>query len=83
MEAEGFTLLQGEHPIVPVMFDSEADAVTCAKGLHAEGIHAVAFSYPVVPLGKARIRIQISAEHTELDIRACVKAFIISRSCKE
>ena len=82
MEAEGFVLQHGQHPIIPVMFESEADAVACAKGLHAEGIHAVAFSYPVVPLGKARIRIQISAEHTELDIRACVKAFIIARSCK-
>ena len=81
MEVEGFSLLQGEHPIIPVMFESEADAVTCAKGLHDEGIHAVAFSYPVVPLGKARIRIQISAEHSEVDINACVAAFIKARSC--
>ena len=82
MESEGFTLLPGEHPIVPVMFGSEADAVEYAKGLHSEGIHAVAFSYPVVPLGKARIRIQISAEHTEQDIKKCVAAFIKVRSCK-
>ena len=81
MEVEGFSLLQGEHPIIPVMFESEADAVTCAKGLHDEGIHAVAFSYPVVPSGKARIRIQISAEHSEVDINACVAAFIKARSC--
>ena len=82
MAAEGFDLLPGEHPIVPVMFGSEVDAVQCANGLHDEGIHAVAFSYPVVPLGKARIRIQISAEHTEQDIHTCVDAFIKVRSCK-
>lgn len=75
MEEAGFTLLPGEHPIVPVMFKSEIDAVTVAKGLHARGIHAVAFSYPVVPLGKARIRIQLSAQHDESDIRKCVDAF--------
>ena len=75
MEEAGFTLLPGEHPIVPVMFESENDAVTAAKGLHARGIHAVAFSYPVVPLGKARIRIQLSAQHSESDIRECVDAF--------
>ena len=82
MESEGFDLLPGNHPIVPVMFGSETDAVECATGLHAQGIHAVAFSYPVVPLGKARIRIQISAEHTEQDIYDCVAAFVNVRSCK-
>ena len=82
MESEGFDLLPGNHPIVPVMFGSETDAVKCATGLHAQGIHAVAFSYPVVPLGKARIRIQISAEHTEQDIYDCVAAFVNVRSCK-
>jgi len=75
MEEAGFNLLPGEHPIVPVMFESESDAVSAAKGLHARGIHAVAFSYPVVPLGRARIRIQLSAQHTESDIRTCVEAF--------
>ena len=64
MAAGGFSLLPGEHPIIPVMFESESKAVNCANGLRSHGIHAVAFSYPVVPLGKARIRIQISAEHT-------------------
>ena len=76
MTEAGFTLLPGEHPIVPVMFQSEADAVAMAGALHARGIHAVAFSYPVVPLGKARIRIQLSAQHTEADIRRCVEAFV-------
>ena len=82
MAAEGFDLLPGEHPIVPVMFGSEVDAVKCANSLHDEGIHAVAFSYPVVPLGRARIRIQISAEHTEEDIHDCVAAFVKVRSCE-
>ncbi len=75
MQAAGFTLLPGEHPIVPVMFSTESEAVGVAQNLHAQGIHAVAFSYPVVPLGKARIRIQLSALHSQEDIRECVRAF--------
>ena len=78
MEAARFTLLPGEHPIVPVMFSSEIEAAKVAHGLHTRGIHAVAFSYPVVPIGKARIRIQLSAQHNEDDIRKCVNAFIES-----
>ena len=78
----GFTLLPGEHPIVPVMFASEIEALRVATGLHQHGIHAVAFSYPVVPMGKARIRIQLSAEHTESDIRTCVLAFSKSAETK-
>ena len=75
MMARGFSLLPGEHPIIPVMFASEAQATECANVLRSHGIHAVAFSYPVVPLGKARIRIQISAQHTKEDIQRCVEAF--------
>jgi glycine C-acetyltransferase len=75
MESAGFTLLTGQHPIIPVMFSSEIEAATVAKGLNERGIHAVAFSYPVVPLGKARIRIQLSAQHSESDINQCVQAF--------
>ena len=75
MESAGFTLLTGQHPIIPVMFSSEIEAGAVAKGLHERGIHAVAFSYPVVPLGKARIRIQLSAQHSENDINQCVQAF--------
>ena len=78
MQEAGFTLLPGQHPIVPVMFSSEEEAGKVARGLHSRGIHAVAFSYPVVPLGKARIRIQLSAQHTPEDIRTCVNAFIES-----
>ena len=82
MEDQNFSLLPGEHPIIPVMFGSEIEAAQCAKGLHDRGIHAVAFSYPVVPMGKARIRVQISAAHTEEDIRQCAAAFADARSCK-
>ena len=78
MESAGFTLLTGQHPIIPVMFSSEIEAAAVAKGLHERGIHAVAFSYPVVPLGKARIRIQLSAQHSESDINQCVQAFMES-----
>ena len=78
MEAAGFTLLPGDHPIIPVMFSSESEAVEVARRLHSYGIHAVAFSYPVVPMGKARIRIQLSAEHSADDIRRCVEAFSTS-----
>jgi glycine C-acetyltransferase len=80
MSQAGFTLQSGEHPIVPVMFSSESEALRVATGLQVHGIHAVAFSYPVVPLGKARIRIQLSAEHSKEDIRRCVAAFIESVS---
>ncbi len=80
MVEQGFTLLPGEHPIVPVMFADEHTAVAMAKALFDHGIYAVAFSYPVVPMGKARIRIQLSASHTESEIRQCVDAFVAARS---
>ena len=80
MVEEGFTLIPGEHPIVPVMFADEHTAVAMAKALFDRGIYAVAFSYPVVPMGKARIRIQLTASHTEDEIRQCVDAFVAARS---
>jgi glycine C-acetyltransferase len=61
MTAAGFTLLPGEHPIVPVMFADEHEAVRMASELFKLGIYVVAFSYPVVPMGKARIRVQVCA----------------------
>ena len=79
MSEAGFTLLPGSHPIIPVMFDNEFEAVSMARTLGDLGIYVVAFSYPVVPLGKARIRIQISAAHTDVDIQKCVSAFIEAR----
>ena len=83
MVEQGFTLIPGEHPIVPVMFADEHTAVAMAKALFDHGIYAVAFSYPVVPLGKARIRIQLTASHTEDEIRQCVNAFVSARSALE
>jgi glycine C-acetyltransferase len=60
----GFEVLPGEHPIVPLMLGDAALAVRFADALLAKGIYVVGFSYPVVPLGKARIRMQVSAAHT-------------------
>jgi len=79
MTAAGFTLLPGEHPIVPVMFADEHEAVRMASAMYDLGIYVVAFSYPVVPMGKARIRVQICATHTIADIDKCVDAFIAAR----
>jgi glycine C-acetyltransferase len=79
MSAVGFTLLPGEHPIVPVMFADEHEAVRMAAELFKLGIYVVAFSYPVVPMGKARIRVQVCATHTKADIDTCVAAFVAVR----
>jgi glycine C-acetyltransferase len=80
MAAAGFTLLPGEHPIVPVMFADEHEAVRMAAELFKLGIYVVAFSYPVVPMGKARIRVQVCATHTKADIDSCVAAFVTARN---
>ena len=79
MSTAGFTLLPGEHPIVPVMFADEHEAVRMAAELFKLGIYVVAFSYPVVPMGKARIRVQVCATHTKADIDTCVAAFVTAR----
>ena len=75
MTAEGFDILVGEHPIVPVMFGDAAVAARMAELLLAKGVYVVAFSYPVVPMGKARIRTQISAAHTRAELEFAVKCF--------
>jgi glycine C-acetyltransferase len=83
MTGAGFTLLPGEHPITPVMFPGEEGARLAAQTADAmleQGVYVIAFSYPVVPQGKARIRVQLSAGHTEDDVRACVAAFIAARA---
>jgi glycine C-acetyltransferase len=79
MTNAGFTLLPGEHAIIPVMFADEHEAATMAEVLLDHGIYVIAFSYPVVPLGKARIRVQVSAAHTVDDINQCVQAFVKAR----
>jgi len=75
MTEAGFELLPGEHPIVPVMFHDAALTARIADEMQARGIHVTAFSYPVVPKGKARIRVQLSAAHTEEQVVRCVEAF--------
>jgi glycine C-acetyltransferase len=80
MNAANFQLQPGEHPIIPVMFASEIAAAEMAEKLLELGIYVIAFSYPVVPMGKARIRVQISAAHSDSDINDCVSAFISARS---
>ncbi len=71
----GFTVPAGTHPIVPVMLGDAGVATAMARGLFGEGIYAVGFSYPVVPMGKARIRCQVSAAHTEAHIDRALAAF--------
>jgi len=79
MTDAGFELLDGEHPIVPVMFGDAALAGRVADRMLDNGVYVVAFSYPVVPMGKARIRVQLSAAHSADDIHRCVEAFVASR----
>jgi glycine C-acetyltransferase len=75
MTEAGFTLQPGQHPIVPVMFGDALVASRMAELLLARGVYVVAFSYPVVPMGKARIRTQISAAHTRKELEFAVKCF--------
>jgi glycine C-acetyltransferase len=75
MTSEGFNILPGEHPIVPVMFGEATTAVRMAELLLAKGVYVVAFSYPVVPMGKARIRTQISAAHSRHELEFAVRCF--------
>jgi glycine C-acetyltransferase len=76
MTAAGFNVLPGEHPIVPVMFGDAVVATRMADLLLKKGIYVIAFSYPVVPHGKARIRTQISAAHTRQEIEFAIEKFI-------
>ena len=80
LSSAGFELLPGDTPIVPVLFGEAKAAAQFADKLLEHGVYAVAFSYPVVPLGQARIRTQISAAHSEADIRAAAAAFIATRA---
>ncbi|WP_265444735.1 glycine C-acetyltransferase [Flexivirga meconopsidis] len=82
MTEAGFEVLPGSHPITPIMFpgeDGARQAAQIADAMLARGVYVIAFSYPVVPQGKARIRVQLSAAHSEADVRACVQAFIEAR----
>ncbi len=82
MDDASFDLLPGSHPIVPVMFpgdDGARQATQIADHMLANGVYVIAFSFPVVPRGKARIRVQLSAAHSEDDVRRCVEAFVAGR----
>ena len=75
----GFDILPGDHPIVPVMIGDAARASRMADLLLQKGIYVIGFSYPVVPVGKARIRTQVSAAHTRADLEAAANAFAAAR----
>ena len=75
MTALGFSILPGEHPIVPIMIGDAAKATRMADAMLKKGIYVIGFSYPVVPQGKARIRVQISAAHTREDLEFAVESF--------
>jgi glycine C-acetyltransferase len=71
----GFDVVPGEHPIVPIMLGDAAVAGRMAEALLARGVYVIGFSYPVVPKGQARIRVQISAAHSQADLRLAIEAF--------
>jgi glycine C-acetyltransferase len=72
----GFDVKPGSHPIVPIMLYDESRAGEMARRLLDEGIYVIGFSYPVVPKGQARIRVQLSAVHTKEDLRQALRAFV-------
>ena len=75
MQVNGFAVPEGDHPIVPVMLGDAVVAQQMSERLLELGIYAIGFFYPVVPQGKARIRVQISAGHTRADLDKAVSAF--------
>jgi glycine C-acetyltransferase len=79
MQANGFSIPAGDHPIVPVMLGDAVLAQKMSERLLELDIFAIGFFYPVVPKGKARIRVQISAGHTKTDLDKAVAAFATAR----
>jgi glycine C-acetyltransferase len=79
MTSLGFDVLPGDHPIVPVMIGDAEQAARMADMLLGKGVYVIGFSYPVVPIGKARIRTQLSAAHTREDLELAVAAFAAAR----
>ncbi|GGU28202.1 glycine C-acetyltransferase [Streptomyces violascens] len=80
MTEAGFEILPGEHPIAPVMIGDAAEAARMAELLLERGVYVIGFSYPVVPMGAARIRVQLSAAHSTEDIEKAVAAFVDARA---
>ncbi|MGL5929691.1 MAG: glycine C-acetyltransferase [Dermatophilaceae bacterium] len=86
MVEAGFDLLPGSHPIVPVMFpgdDGARLAGRVAEHMLENGVYVIPFSFPVVPRGRARIRVQLSAAHSADDVRRCVSAFVAGREASD
>ncbi len=79
MKRLDFDIAPGDHPIVPIMLGDAKLASAMADNLLERGVYVVGFSYPVVPLGKARIRVQVSAAHSEDDLRFAAKQFSEAR----
>jgi glycine C-acetyltransferase len=80
MTGLGFDILPGDHPIVPVMIGDAARATQMADLLLEKGVYVIGFSYPVVPVGKARIRTQVSAAHSREDLQTAATAFATVRN---
>ncbi len=80
MTEEGFDILPGDHPIVPVMIGDASLAGRTAAAMLDKGVYVVGFSYPVVPQGKARIRCQVSAAHSREELERAVRAFVETRA---
>lgn len=83
MAEAGFEILPGDHPIAPVMIGDAAEAGRMAELLLERGVYVIGFSYPVVPMGQARIRVQLSAAHSPDDVRRAVAAFVDARRALE
>ncbi|MGW3189974.1 glycine C-acetyltransferase [Streptomyces ardesiacus] len=79
MTEEGFDILPGDHPIAPVMIGDASEAGRMAELLLERGVYVIGFSYPVVPQGQARIRVQLSAAHSTDDVHRAVDAFVAAR----
>tara|TARA_B100000519_G_scaffold42347_2_gene32750 strand:- start:10335 stop:10586 length:252 start_codon:yes stop_codon:yes gene_type:complete len=75
MESEGFEILPGTHPIVPIMLGDASLATRFADRMLELGVYVIGFSYPVVPQGQARIRTQISAAHSIEDLDFAIEQF--------
>ncbi|MET9467926.1 glycine C-acetyltransferase [Streptomyces sp. NPDC006544] len=80
MTEAGFAILPGDHAIAPVMIGDAAEAAKMAELLLERGVYVIGFSYPVVPMGAARIRVQLSAAHSTADVERAVAAFVDARS---
>src|SRR6185295_4011724 len=75
MTRRGFNILPGTHPIAPIMLGDAALAARFADAMLTQGVYVIGFSYPVVPKGRARIRTQISAAHTQAELEFAIQAF--------